>query len=73
MSLPADLVNSVGLPTVSCFISSDGQTWLSIDHSSQTEGWPFCGITGYGTSSPGVGIVSSANLAGYFWYVVAVF
>lgn len=64
VSLPAD-----ALPVLSCYISSDGKTWLAIDHVSSTGA--VCGITGIGTASPAVTIIRVNP--GWYWYVAIVF
>lgn len=73
IELPAELVDDVGLPTVSCWVSSNGEAWLSVDHSPNTEGTPFCGLTGIGTESPAVVLLSSAEYSEYFFVIVVVF
>lgn len=73
IGLPASVVNELGIPAVSCWLSSNGQTWLAIDHTPNETGWPFCGVGGIGTSSPGVAISASSSFAGYFYFVRAVF
>ncbi|MEX2530782.1 MAG: hypothetical protein WD960_08415 [Gemmatimonadota bacterium] len=71
VALPVEVVAGVGLPSVSCYVSSDGQTWLMIDHTPASEFSSFCGITGVATGEPGVTIINAPS--GYYYWITAVF
>lgn len=67
--LPAESVAGGRLPAISCYISSNGQTWLAVAHTpTTTSGTAFCGLTGIGTHSPGVTIVNGTP--GWFYYIL---
>lgn len=70
LSLPAS-VTADNLPIVSCYISDDGQTWLSIDGFPSSASGPTCGLVGVGTATPGVIMINV--IPGYRWYISAVF
>lgn len=72
-SLPADVVEEHGPPAVSCWISSTGETWLAVDHTPRTDGWPFCAYSNPADRGPAVVIVSSSGFSGYHYFVRAMF
>ena len=70
-TLPAAAVAGSHLPTISCYTSSDGVTWLSIADFTSSTTLPWCELTGIGTTTPGITI--SNGIPGYFFYMIAVF
>lgn len=68
--LPADAVRNNSVPVIACFISNDRQTWLAIAQTPATSGSPFCGLTGIGTSAPGITMINVSP--GWFYYIIAV-
>jgi hypothetical protein len=73
VGLPASVVAEFGLPVVSCWISSTGNTWLLVDALPPSEGSPFCGIAGSTTQDPAVVISSSSGFSGWFYFIRAMF
>lgn len=68
--LPAAAVAGGSLPAIACYISSDRQTWLAVAHTPSEPGVPFCGLTGIGTSTPGITIINGTP--GWWYYLIAV-
>lgn len=66
--LPAELIAQT-LPVTACYISDGGTTWLKVSDSYSSTS-PFCGLTGIGTSTPGLTIVN--GIVGWQYYLIAV-
>jgi hypothetical protein len=66
-SIPAEAVAGDKLPTLNCYMSNDGSTWLVIDHTPLEDGWPFCGIAGADTNQPTVQFVD--GLVGWLYHI----
>lgn len=70
-TLPAASVAGGSLPAIGCYTSTNGQTWLAVAHTPEPgSSLPWCGLTGIGTSSPAITLVSAAP--GIFFYLIAV-
>lgn len=68
--LPASAVSGGRLPAIACYVSETGQTWLSVSYVPTSTGATFCGLTGIGTSSPGITIINGP--IGWKYYLIAV-
>lgn len=69
LDLPADAVAGGKLPTIACYVSDDGQTWLDVTTVVSAND-TFCGFTGIGTATPGLSIINGIN--GWRYYLQAV-
>lgn len=67
--LPAAAVANGKLPAFACYISDDGQTWLSVTTAFSADE-PFCGLTGIGTSEPALTIIN--GFPGWRYYLIVV-
>lgn len=68
--LPASATANGRVPAISCYISSDARTWLAVAQVPANSFGTFCGLSGIGTSSPGITIVNGTP--GWFYYLIAV-
>jgi hypothetical protein len=68
--LPASATASGRVPAISCYISSDAHTWLAVAQVPSSSFGTYCGLTGIGTSSPGITIINGTP--GWFYYLIAV-
>lgn len=68
--LPAGATAGGKVPAIACYTSSNAQTWLAVAHSPSSTGITYCGLTGIGTSTPGITFVS--GIPGWYYYAVAV-
>ena len=69
-SLPASAVAGGRVPVIACYIGSTTQTWLAVAQIPPTSDGPFCGLTGIGTSSPGITLINVTP--GWNYYIIAV-
>lgn len=69
--LPAAAVTNGGLPAIACYVSSDRRTWLQVAQTPSSSTMPYCGLTGIGTSTPGITLVNGTP--GWYYYLVAVY
>ena len=69
MTLPVASIANNRLPFVACWISIDGQTWISVSQAPAIPGDVYCGMTGVGTTAPGVTIVN--GIRGWRYYLLA--
>jgi hypothetical protein len=58
------------VPVIACYISSDQKTWLAVAQTPSVSPFPFCGLTGIGTTTPAITIVNATP--GMFFYMIAV-
>ncbi len=56
------------MPTLSCFISTDKNTWLDVADTPTLSTFVFCGITGATTAAPSVSLINAPP--GDFYYVI---
>ena len=68
--LPASATANGRIPAISCYISSDGRTWLAVAQVPSSSFGSYCGLTGIGTTSPGITILNGTP--GWFYYLIAV-
>lgn len=68
--LPASAVSGGTLPSIACYVSSDGITWLAVAQVPPSSSGTFCGLTGIGSGSPGITIVQGTP--GWRYYLIAV-
>jgi hypothetical protein len=68
--LPASATAGGRVPAISCYTSSDGRTWLAVAQVPPTSSGTFCGLSGIGTTSPGITIIN--GIPGWFYYLIAV-
>ena len=68
--LPPDATADGTVPVIACYMSSDGETWLAVAQTPQDPDWTFCGLTGVGTTSPGITIIN--GIVGWNYYLIAV-
>lgn len=66
--LPSGAVAGGQLPAIACYVSNNGTTWLAVAQTNSSGA--FCGLTGIGTSSPGITIIDGTP--GWFFYLIAV-
>ena len=64
---PAATANGT-LPAISCYVSSNGQTWLAVAQVPASSSSTYCGITGVG-SEPGITIINGTP--GWQFYLIA--
>jgi hypothetical protein len=69
--LPASATAGGRLPAIACYISSGTTTWLAVAQVPSSSSGTYCGLTGIGTSSPGVTILNGTP--GWNYYLIAVF
>lgn len=71
MALPPG-TGTDNMPDVACYVSSNGTTWLIVDHSpASSTNFPFCGLVRLGTGTPAVQLAN--GITGYFYYIIATF
>lgn len=68
--LPASAVANGRVPVIACYIGSTTQTWLAVAQVPPTSNGAFCGLTGIGTSTPGITLVNATP--GWNYYIIAV-
>ena len=56
--LPASATAGGRVPDISCYISSDGRTWLAVAQVPPSSFGTYCGLTGIGTTTPGITIIN---------------
>ena len=69
--LPADATADGRLPSIACYISSTGTTWLAVAQVPSSTAGAYCGLTGIGTSTPGITILNVTP--GWRYYLIAVY
>jgi hypothetical protein len=69
--LPAAATAGGRLPAIACYISTGTTTWLSVAQVPATSSGTYCGLTGVGSSTPGVTILNGTP--GWNYYLIAVF
>jgi len=70
MPLPASAVANGQLPIIACYVSTNQQTWISVAQVPVSASDTYCGVTGIGTSSPGVTLIN--GLVNDYYYIVAI-
>ena len=68
--LPASATANNRIPAIACYVSNDGRTWLAVAQTPSSSLATYCGLTGIGTSSPGITIINGPS--GWFFYIIAV-
>lgn len=68
--LPADAVRNGTVPVIACYVSNDRRTWLAVAQTPSSSTATYCGITGIGTTTPGITIINVPQ--GWFYYIIAV-
>ena len=68
--LPAAATAGGKVPVIACYTSSDGRTWLAVAQVPPTSSGTFCGLSGIGTTTPGISIIN--GIPGWFYYIIAV-
>jgi hypothetical protein len=68
--LPVSATAGGRVPAISCYVSSDSRTWLAVAQTPSSGLAAYCGLTGIGTSSPGITIINGPS--GWFYYLIAV-
>jgi collagen type VII alpha len=68
--LPAGATAGGRVPVIACYTSSDGRTWLAVAQVPPSSTGTFCGLSGIGTSTPGITMVN--GIPGWFYYIIAV-
>jgi hypothetical protein len=58
------------VPVIACYISNTGTTWLAVAQTPTDTSFPACGLTGIGTTSPGITLINVP--VGYRYYIIAV-
>jgi hypothetical protein len=69
-SLPASAVAGGRVPVIACYIGQTTETWLAVAQVPPTSNGAFCGLTGIGTSTPGITLVNVTP--GWNYYIIAV-
>jgi hypothetical protein len=67
--LPAAATANGTIPAISCYVSSNGETWLAVAQVPASSNSTYCGLTGISTSSPGITIINGTP--GWRYYLIA--